>query len=391
MTFGRSLLPLWPLDPDATYLNHGTVGVTPHAVLDAQRRWRDRIERHPARFMLRELWSFTGSATDGPSLMRQAAAEVAHVVGARADDLVFVDNTSTGINAVMRSLPLAPGDEVIITDHAYGGIVTAVRYCAARAGATVRVVEMPYPAFRADECVDRIAAALTARTRLVLVDHIAAESAIVFPVERIVRACHDRQVPVLVDGAHVPGQMPLDVASIGADIYIANLHKWAMAPRSSAFMVVAPEQQAMMHPPVISWGFDTGFAREFDWVGTRDPTPWLCAPDGFRFLHGLGDDARITYCHDLAWRAAQTLTSHWHTPLEIDESAVASMVSVMTPEHCGTTRPDAVALRDRLLHDHNLEVQTHARAGRVWIRLCAQVYNDDEDIQRLVAAVPCQR
>jgi isopenicillin-N epimerase len=388
MTFGRSLLSLWPLDPDATYLNHGTVGVTPRAVLEAQQRWRDRIERHPARFMLRELWSFTGSTTDGPSLMRQAAGEVAAFVGARPDDLVFVDNTSTGVNAVMRSLPLVPGDEVLITDHAYGGIVTAVKYCAERAGATVKVVEMPYPAFRAADCVDRITTALTTRTRLVIVDHIAAESALVFPVEQIVAACHERGVPVLVDGAHVPGQLPLNVTAIGADFYIANLHKWAMAPRSSAFMVVNPEQQAMIHPPVISWGLGTGFLREFDWVGTRDPSPWLCAPDGIRFLQELGLDALRTYNHDLAWRAAQTLTSHWNTPLEIEESAVASMVSVMTPERCGSTKPDAGALRDRLLHQHHIEVQVHARAGRVWVRVSAQTYNDDADIERLAAAIP---
>jgi isopenicillin-N epimerase len=387
MTFGRSLLSLWPLDPDATYLNHGTVGVTPRAVLEAQQRWRDRIERHPARFMLRELWSFTGSTADGPPLIRQAAAEVAAFVGARADDLVFIDNTSTGVNAVMRSLPLSSGDEIIITDHAYGGIVTAVKYCAERSGATVRVVEMPYPAFSADECVDRIASALTGRTRLVIVDHIAAESAIVFPVDQIVKACHERRVPVLVDGAHVPGQLPLNVTALGADFYIANLHKWAMAPRSSAFMVVAPEQQTMIHPPVISWGLGTGFLREFDWVGTRDPTPWLAAPDGIRFLKELGYDALRTHNHDLAWRAAQTLTSRWGTPLEIDESAVASMVSVMAPGRCGSTKPEAGALRDKLLHEHNIEAQVHARSGRVWVRISAQAYNDDADIERLAAAI----
>ena len=152
MSFGREMLSLWPLDPAATYLNHGTVGVVPRKVLEAQQRWRDRIERHPSRFMLRELWSFSG-AEAGSTLMRQAAGEVASFVGANASDLVFVDNTTTGINAVVQSLPLAPGDEIVITDHAYGGIVTAVRHAAARSGASVSVVQMPYPAFDADEAV----------------------------------------------------------------------------------------------------------------------------------------------------------------------------------------------------------------------------------------------
>src|SRR5881394_23056 len=144
MQFGKAALSLWPLDPEATYLNHGTVGVTPRRVLEAQQQWRDRIERHPSRFMLRDVWTFSGITPDGPTLLRQAAAKVARFVGAAADDFVFVDNTTTGINAVVRSLPLEPGDEVIVTDHAYGGIVTAVRYAAQRAGATVTTVSVPY-------------------------------------------------------------------------------------------------------------------------------------------------------------------------------------------------------------------------------------------------------
>lgn len=390
MTYGRSLLPLWPLDPAAIYLNHGTVGVTPHRVLEAQRQWRDRIERHPSRFMLRELWSFSGASGDTPTLMRSAAAEVAAFVGARAADLVFVDNTSAGVSAVVRSMPLKPGNEILITDHAYGGIVTAVRHAARQAGATVRVVEMPYPAFNEADCLARIEAALSPNTRLLIVDHIAAESAVVFPVQAIVAAARRKGVAVLVDGAHVPGQMALNVSQIGADFYIANLHKWAMAPRSSAFMVVAPAHQGWVHPPVISWGYETGFTQEFDWVGTRDATPWLCAVDGIRFLRDdLGGTAAYARNHALAWHAAQTLTTRWETPLEIAESAVASMVSVMTPERCGTTKPDAQRLRDRLLFEHNIEVQAHARAGRVWVRVCAQAYNDEADVEALAAAVSC--
>ncbi len=389
MEFGRSLLALWPLDPAATYLNHGTVGVVPVRVAEAQQVLRAGIERHPAKFMLRDLWTFTGSATGGPTLMRQAAAEVAAFVGARGDDLVFVDNTSAGVNAVLRSTLLAPGDELVVTDHLYGGLLTAVNYIARTTGATVRVVEIPYPAFDAAVAVERIASAVTPRTKLVIADHIAAESAIVFPIADIVRACKAKGATVLVDGAHVPGALPLDVAAIGADYYVANLHKWAMAPRSSAFMVVAPEHQSSLHPPVVSWGLDQGFTQEFDWVGTRDPSPWLCAPDGIRFLHDLGYDALRTYNHDLAWHAAQYLTGQWGTALQIDESAVGCMVSVMTPESIGTTKADAMRLRDRLLFEHNIEVQVHARAGRVWVRISAQAYNDRADSERLSLHASC--
>src|SRR5690606_5618381 len=190
-----------------------------------------------------------------------------------------------------------------------------------------------------------------------------------------------------VDGAHAPGQVALDVSATGADIYVANLHKWAMAPRSSGFMVVRPELQATLHPAVISWGYGRGYTAEFAWVGTRDPTPWLAAPDGIRFLEWLGYDELRRYNHDLAWRAAQHLTARWQTPLEIKEDAVASMVSVTAPPSVGTTAADAVRLRDTLLFDHQIEIQVHARAGRVCLRISAQVYNDDNDIERLERAV----
>lgn len=386
MEFGRSVLPLWPLDPAETYLNHGTVGVVPNRVLEAQQALRARIERHPSKFMLRDLWTFTGSA-HGPTLMRQAAAEIAAFVGARAEDLVFVDNTTTGVNAVLRSTPLAPGDEIVVTDHIYGGLLTAVQYIARTSGATVSTVTLPYPAFDPAASIELIAGAITPRTRLVIVEHIAAESGLVFPIGDIVRACKARGTTVLVDGAHVPGALPLDVSAIGADYYVANLHKWAMAPRSSAFMAVAPERQAALHPAVISWGLDQGFLQEFDWVGTRDPTPWLVAPEGVRFLHDLGYDALRRYNHDLAWHTAQYLTDRWGTPLQIDESAVGCMISVMTPESIGSARPDAVRLRDRLLFEHGIEVQVHARAGRVWVRVSAQAYNDRADIEKLGRAV----
>jgi isopenicillin-N epimerase len=386
MEFGRSLLPLWPLDPAATYLNHGTVGVVPNRVAEAQQALRARIERHPSKFMLRELWTFTGTAA-GPTLMRQAAAEVAAFVGARPEDLVFVDNTTAGVNAVLRSTPLGPGDEVVVTDHIYGGLLTAVQHITRETGASVRVIEMPYPEFDAAASVDRISSAITTKTKLVIVEHIAAESAIVFPVHDLVRACKAKGATVLVDGAHVPGALSLDVNSIGADYYVANLHKWAMAPRSSAFLVAAPERQAALHPAVISWGLGQGFLQEFDWVGTRDATPWLLAPEGIRFLQDLGLDALRTYNHDLAWHTAQFLTDRWGTPLCIDESMVGCMVSVMTPEAVGSVKADAVRLRDRLLFEHDIEVQVHARAGRVWVRVSAQGYNERGDIEKLALAV----
>jgi isopenicillin-N epimerase len=381
------LLPLWPLDADGIYLNHGTVGVTPRAVLEAQQRLRDRIERHPSKFLLREFWAFTGSARSEPILMRQAAARVAAFVGANTDDLVFLDNTTAGVNAVVQSLRLSAGDDVVMSNQAYGGIVAPVRHWAARAGASVRVAELPYPRVDPAAAVARVAEAMTRRTRLVIAEHIAAETALIHPIVEIVRACHDRGVAVLVDGAHVPGQLELNVSAIGADFYVANLHKWAMAPRSAAFMVASPAFQQDLHPPVLSWGYGAGYTQEFDWVGTRDVTPWLAAPDGIRFVEALNPPAWRRYTHGLAWTGARMLTEQWKTTLDVPESSIGSMVTVLTPERCGTTNADASRLRDYLLFEHNIEVHVHARVDRVWIRFCAQAYTEMTDVEKLGAAV----
>ena len=387
MAFGRPMRQHWSLDPAVTYLNHGTVGVIPKRVLAAQQAIRDQIERQPAAFLLRELWNFTGSSRSTPTLLREAAARVAAFVGGRGEDLVFVDNATTGINAVLRSLPLTPGDELILTDHAYGAIANTAAFVARARGAFVRTIPVPYPRFDPDTLVDRIAEAIGPHTRLVIVDHIAAESALVFPVAAIAEHCHARGVPVLVDGAHAPGGIVLDVPAIGADYYVANLHKWACAPRSCGFLWAAPDRQADLHPTVISWGLDEGFTREFDWVGTRDPSPFLAAPEGIAFLRELGLDAVLAHNHDLAWRAGQFLADCWGTTLGFGETSVGAMVTVPAPASLGSTSADAVRLRDALLFEDGIEVQVHAHAGRVWVRVAAQVYNDWTDVEHLAQAL----
>lgn len=387
MTFGRHRLVDWPLDPAVTYLNHGTVGVAPLRVLAAQQAIRDEIERQPSRALLREVSNFVGTADAPPSRLRSAAAQVAAFVGADADDLVFVDNATTGVNAVLRSLPLAAGDEILITDHNYGAIARAATFVARERQARLVTVRVPYPAFDRPAFVAAVAAAITPRTRIAVLDHITSESALIFPVAELAAACRAGDVRVLVDGAHAPGVLPLDIPSLGVDWYTANLHKWACAPRSCGFLWAHRERQAGIHPPVISWNLDLGFTAEFDWVGTRDPSPWLAAPAGLAFLDDLGWSEMRSYNHDLAWRAAQALTDRWDTPLQIDEAAVGFMATIPLPLALGHTPEAAVRLRSALLFEDRIEVQLHAGHGRLWTRISAQVYNDWPDIERLAAAV----
>ncbi|MCU1384374.1 MAG: aminotransferase class [Acidobacteria bacterium] len=381
------MLEHWLLDPQYTYLNHGTVGAPPRRVLDAQQAVRDTIERQPSRFILREL-AFEQPAPWRPaSRLREAIEPVASLLGSKADDLVFVSNVTSGLNAVLQSLPLTPGDEVLVTDLGYGAITFAAQAATAARGASVRIVEMPFPLRDPQAVVDTVTAALTARTRLVVIDHNTARTALLLPVARIAAACRARGVPVLVDGAHAPGAIALDIPALGVDWYVANLHKWAYTPRPCGVLWAAPARQAILHPPVTSWGHGRGYLGEFEFVATSDPTAYLAAPEAMAIIAEWGLPAILSYIQQLAWNAGQLLTTRWGTALDTPREMIGSMVTVPLPAAAGATDDDATQLRLALLTEDTIEVQLHAWRGRLWVRVSAQVYNDIADIERLAAAV----
>ncbi len=394
--FGRSLLTHWYLDPDCTYLNHGTVGATPRAVLEVQQAWQRRIETQPARFVLRDLASLApddaAEAAGRPRpLLRAAADEVAAFFGAQGRDLVFVDNASSGINAVLRSLRLAAGDEILILDQAYGAVARTAAFVARGVGARVVTVALPFPVEGdvTPSYADAVARAITPRTRIAVLDHVASDTALVLPVAAMAARCRARGVPVLVDGAHAPGAIALDIPAIGADWVVGNLHKWAFAPRACAILWVAPDQRDGLHPAVISWGLDSGLAQEFDWTGTRDPSPFLAAPAGLAFMRDfLGIDAMRTWNHDLVWRMAHEFAARWGRHWAVPESMVGCMASVPLPWRIDALGAGAAPrLKDWLFFERRIEAQILAIHGRLHVRLAAQVYNDETDFERLAEAI----
>ncbi|HEX6975561.1 MAG TPA: aminotransferase class V-fold PLP-dependent enzyme [Vicinamibacterales bacterium] len=388
MSFGRAFLSEFPLDPSITYLNHGTVGVTPRRVLAAQQAIRDEIERQPSRFLLRELTKVAvGTPREEKPRLRQAADIVAPVLGAKGDDIVFVDNATTGANAVMRSFPFEAGDEIIVTDNGYGGVTNAATYAARQRGATVRTITLPYPIRSAAEVTEACVAAVGPKTRVAVIDHIAAHSSLIFPVAEMTRRLHERGVAVFVDGAHAPGAIPLDIESLGADWYVGNLHKWMWVPRASAVLWVAPSHQDDTRPAVVSWGLDQGFTTEFDLPGTRDPSPHLAAPAAIAYMKELGVEAVQRYNHALAWDGGRHLAKRWKTEFVAPESMIGTLATVELPKAAGSTAEEAAALRDRLLFEDKIELQMHAAHGRVHARISAQVYNDMDDVERLAEAV----
>ncbi|HUT48245.1 MAG TPA: aminotransferase class V-fold PLP-dependent enzyme [Alphaproteobacteria bacterium] len=385
--FGRHLLDQWLLDPEVAYLNHGTVGATPKRVLEKQSEWRARIERQPAAVLAREIAPLMGVEPRAPGALRAAASEVGNFLGVEGEDLVFVDNASAGVNAVLRSFALSPGDEIAITDHTYGAVANVARFVARERGAVVRSAALPFPAPDPQALVEAFAAVLTDKTRIAVLDHVSSDTALVMPVKDMAALARARGIRVLVDGAHAPGAIPVDIAGTGVDWYTANMHKWAMAPRPCGVLWAAPDCQDGLHPPVVSWGLDQGMIAEFDWVGTRDPTPWLAAPDGIAFMAELGLEAMRAYNHALVLEAAEMLRAHWRTPFAANPAMTGTMACVALPESFGDGEAAADALRDALWFEDRIEVHMARRGGRLWARLSAQVYNELADYQRLAVAV----
>jgi isopenicillin-N epimerase len=392
------MLAHWWLAPDIVYLNHGTVGATPRVVLERQQALQREIERQPARFLTRELMRWTADDPTGVTvtairkpLLRAAADEVGTFLGVRGEDLVFVANASDGINAVLRSVRLEPGDEIVLLDQAYGAVARTAAHVAAAAGARVVTVATPFPVDgdATDAFVEAVAAALTPRTRIAVLDHIVSETALVLPVAAMAERCHARGVPVLVDGAHAPAAIELDIAALGVDWYVGNLHKWAFAPRPCGVLWAAPERQQALHPTVISWGLGNGLAQEFDWPGTPDPTPALAAPAGLAFMREkLGVEAMRRWNHDLVWRAAHELAARWGQRWAAPEAMVGCMATVPLPERLQSLGPEAAPrLKDWLLYERRIEAQVLALRGRLVVRLAAQVYNDERDYESLAEGI----
>ncbi len=371
---------LWPFDPGLTFLNHGSFGGVPRPVAEAQAEWRRRVEADPVELL--------GRRCEG--LIEAAKRPVGDRFGMRPADFGFVTNASEGVNAVLRSVALAPGDELLTTDHVYGAVRQTMRLAARRAGAVCREVAVPLPVASAGEVLAAVVAGLTDRTRLVVVDHVTSPTGLVFPVAAVAAECRRRGVDVLVDGAHVPGMLPLDVAAVGATYYAANLHKWVCAPKGTAFLWVDPARQAEVHPTVVSHNLDEGFAREFAWQGTRDVSAWLAAPAALAFLADLGWDRVLDHNHRLAAWAHGRLTAAWGVePISPpDGSLLGSTAAVRLPGRLAMLDGAGLAAMQQRLHDEfRVEVPLVGWPGGNLLRVSCQVYNEPADYDRLADVI----
>jgi isopenicillin-N epimerase len=368
MELGRAVRGEWGLDPDFLTLNHGSYGATPRAVLAAQDEWRARLEAQPTRFF-RETY---------PAAIRHAAGELASFLGAEGRDLAFVENATTGCNAVLRSLRLAPGDEIVVLSHVYGAVRNTVLYVCDRTGARMVEATLPFPRPLPDDITAAIAAALTPRTKIAVIDHITSASALVLPLKQITAACHAQGVPVLVDGAHGPGHVDIDLTDIDADWYTGNCHKWLNAAKGCAFLWARPDRQHDLHPVTISHGYNQGFLAEFDWTGTYDPSAYLSVTAALAFHARLGGPTLRARNAALAFEAARLVAARLGTETGGGNAVSGAMGLVRLPGP-----PDgAMDMRGKLM-TLGTDTPVHSLNGAMWLRLSVQAYNELADYERL--------
>jgi len=379
----------WLLDPAITFLNHGSFGAAPKAVLAKQNELREQLEREPVRFMVREL----------EPLLDDARATLAEFVGADPASIAFVPNATAGVNAVLRSLDLDKHDELLVTSHEYNASRNALDYVAGLAGAKVVPVDVPFPLRSSDEIVERVLAAVTDRTRLLLIDHVTSQTGLIFPIARLIDELNKRGIDTLVDGAHAPGMLPLHLESLGAAYYTGNLHKWVCAPKGAAFLYVRANRRLGIRPVVISHGANatrtdrSRFHLEFDWPGTFDPSACLSVPTALQFMASLVDGGWpevMRRNHELALRARDLLCHRLGIEAPAPDEMLGSMAAVPLPDgkpYVPTLYGDP--LQDALFYEHNIEVPLHPwphQPKRV-LRVSAQLYNTIDDYEKLADAL----
>jgi isopenicillin-N epimerase len=380
----------WDLDRTVTFLNHGSFGACPRPILELQSALRDQMEREPVQFLVHQ----------APVLLADAREFVARFLGANPDGLAFIANATTGVNAVLRSLSFEPGDELLVTDHEYNACRNVLDYVAQRSGARVVVVPVPFPLNSDEEVVDAINRCVTPRTRLLLLDHVTSATGLVMPVDRIVPQIESRGIPVLVDGAHAMGMVDLHLDALGASFYTSNAHKWLCAPKGAAILHVRHDWCEKIRPAVISHGANmptdssSRYRNEFDWMGTSDPTPWLCVPACLQFLESLlpgGFPELRDHNRDLVLAGRNLLLQFTGQSVPAPESMIGFIASV--PLNDGPAGKASALyvdpLQQSLWDRFRIEVPIHPwpQPGKRLIRISAQIYNTIEDYKFLARAL----
>ena len=376
---------LFLLDPSLVFLNHGSFGACPLTVLEKCQQWQREMERNPVEFLGRR----------SAQLLAHSRSVLAQYIGAKPEHLVYVANATSGVNIVARSIPLRAGDEILTTDHEYGACDNTWRFVCQHTGAKYVPVEIPLP-FRAQEFMQRVWAGVTPRTHVIFLSHIASTTALIFPLAQLCQRAREAGILTLIDGAHAPGHIPLNLDALGADFYTGNCHKWLCAPKGAAFLHVRPQHHHLLDAPVVSWGYSsditghTGFAaytgatlleRRLQWQGTRDLSAFLSVPAAIEFQARYDWDHIRRECHALAAQTLQRIGAMTGLSPICEDADFGQMVAIPVPPM------DADLLKETLFKRYRIEIPVTTHQDHLFVRLSIQGYNTQADADALVDAI----
>jgi isopenicillin-N epimerase len=373
----NNLRNLFLLRPDVIFLNHGSFGACPKPVLETYQNWQVELEREPVEFMARRF----------ADLMFEARHTLGEYLKAGGDNLVFVTNATTGLNIVARSLPLEPGDEVLSTDLEYGAMDRMWDFVCRRRGARYIRHRLMLPVTSTEDVIESIWSGVTKRTRVLFLSHITAVTALIMPIKELARRARDAGIWIIIDGAHAPGQIDLDLQSLGVDFYAGNCHKWMMSPKGAAFLYARPELQSLIEPLIVSWGNksrgDSLFIQENEFQGTRDLAAYLSVPAAIAFTKEHNWPLVRKRCHQLVVSARQRIVEITGQEPLCPESDrwFRQMAAQRLPEHV-----DGERLHKRLFEEHSIEIPVSEINGEQFIRVSVQGYNTESDIEHFIAA-----
>jgi len=373
---------LFLLDPQIVFLNHGSFGACPRPVFEKYQAWQKQLERQPVLFLGSELDSYLLQS-------RQVLGEYVH---ASASDIVYIPNATHGVNIVARSLQLNPGDEILTTDHEYGACNFAWDFICQKTGAKYKHQAIMVPATTQLEIVDQLWQAVTPRTKVIFISHITSPTSLTIPIQMVCQRAHQAGIITVIDGAHAPGQLLLDLSSLCTDFYIGNCHKWMLSPKGAGFLYARPEVQYLIEPLIVSWGYQSKFAspREstfidlLQWSGTKDPTAALSVPAAIEFMKENHWEDVQARCHDLLHSGMKRICDQTGlSPLyPMDSNFFHQMGTIPIPKVKELTE-----LKARLYQEYRIEIPCLEWNDRHYLRLSVQGYNSEDDIDLLVCAL----
>ncbi|MFH1051295.1 MAG: aminotransferase class V-fold PLP-dependent enzyme [bacterium] len=367
---------LFYLDKNLIYLNHGSFGATPKAVLQRFIELTEQIDKNPMKFYLE----------DYPVLMDESRKAISSFLNVEPDNLAFVDNATTGVNAVLFSLinELNNESEILTASHYYPAVKNTLNHINTITGCKIKVADLPDYVESEEQIKKIILSEITSKTKLLVIDHITSISGLIIPINEIVQHCKTKGILTLIDGAHAPGSVSLDLSELNADWYTSNLHKWFFAPKGTAILYSSDTQKVPIHPTVISNDFGKGFTKEFDWVGTRNFCSWLTAPECLKFYK---ENFNYNYCRELSLFARHLIINKLGLEPMAHENLTGLMQSFWLPTSAGTTIDDVVELRNKLLNKYKIEVFMNPFKDRLVLRISSQIYNREEEYSTLINAL----